>query len=192
MREALTQTPISAVLELVVQNDLRPRQIAAVHVRTLARAADILADPSKYDPRTREAAGHSLPYCVAAAIVHRRVTPAQFTPAALGDPAVRALLPRVKVSADPEADRLFPAVQRATVRIETVDGRAFSRTLDHPKGDARDPLDEGGLESKFASLAEGVLGDARRRRLLALVRALEDVPAASALMREVVADVPRP
>src|SRR5499427_5393328 len=45
--EALTHTPISAVLALVKDHDLRPDDIAKVHVRTTARGADILSDPSK-------------------------------------------------------------------------------------------------------------------------------------------------
>ncbi len=73
--EALTHAPISAVLDLVREHDLAPDQVEKVHIRSLARAADILADPSKYDPRTKETADHSLPYVIAAAIVDRQVTP---------------------------------------------------------------------------------------------------------------------
>ena len=51
--EALTHTPISAVLQIVQEHDLAPEQVAKVHIRSLARAADILADPSKYDPRSQ-------------------------------------------------------------------------------------------------------------------------------------------
>src|SRR6202451_3230137 len=79
--EALTHTPISSVLALVQDNGLSPNDIARVHIRTTARGADILSDPSKYDPRTKETADHSLPYVIAAAIAERQVTPLQFTPA---------------------------------------------------------------------------------------------------------------
>ncbi len=58
--EALTHTPISAVLDLVKSNDLHPDQVEKIQIRSLARAADILSDPSKYDPRTKETADHSL------------------------------------------------------------------------------------------------------------------------------------
>ena len=60
--EALTHAPISAVLDLVKENNLKPEQIAKVQIRTVARAADILADASKYDPHSKETADHSLPY----------------------------------------------------------------------------------------------------------------------------------
>ena len=44
--EALTHAPISATLDLIKEHDLKPEQIAKVHIRSLARAADILADPA--------------------------------------------------------------------------------------------------------------------------------------------------
>src|SRR5207237_3446426 len=71
--EALTHAPISAVLDLVKKNDLHPDQVEKIQIRSLARAADILSDPSKYDPHTKETADHSLPYVIASALVHRRV-----------------------------------------------------------------------------------------------------------------------
>src|SRR5690349_13917893 len=95
--EALTHTPISAVLDLVTEHDLQPEQITEIHIRSLARAADILADPSKYDPRSKETADHSLPYCIAAAVVDRQVTPAQFTPEKIADARIREQLRKVVV-----------------------------------------------------------------------------------------------
>lgn len=190
--EALTHTPISAVLDLVVENDLKPEQIAAVHIGTLARAADILADPSKYDPRSAETAGHSLPYCIAAAIVHRQVTPAQFTMASINDPLLRAQMPKIKVNADPAVEKLFPALQRAVVRVETVNGRTFSRTVDFPKGDARNPLTDQEIAMKFSALAEGVLTQARQRAVIDAVWNLESIATVSALMRQLAADVTGP
>ncbi|HTE88560.1 MAG TPA: MmgE/PrpD family protein, partial [Terriglobales bacterium] len=95
--EALTHTPISATLDLVKQNDLESDQVQKVQIRSLARAADILSDPSKYDPRSKETADHSLPYVIAAALVDRQVTPAQFTMEKIMDPAIRAQLKKIEV-----------------------------------------------------------------------------------------------
>ena len=88
--EALTHAPISAVLDLVRENDLTPERVETVQVRSLARAADILADASKYDPRSKETADHSLPYVIAAALVDRQVTPRQFTAEKISNPTIRA------------------------------------------------------------------------------------------------------
>ncbi|HZD33008.1 MAG TPA: MmgE/PrpD family protein, partial [Candidatus Angelobacter sp.] len=117
--EALTHTPISAVLALVKDNDLKPNDIAKVHIRTTARGADILSDPSKYDPHTKETADHSLPYVIAAAIAERQVTTLQFTMDKIMDPTIRQQLHKIVVAADPEIEKVFPALQRVVVTIHS-------------------------------------------------------------------------
>jgi 2-methylcitrate dehydratase len=163
--EALTHAPISAVLDIVIGNDLAPERIAKVHIRSLARAADILADPSKYDPRTKETADHSLPYVIAAAIADRQVTPAQFEPEKIMDPRIREQLRKIEVVADPEIEKVFPRLQRVIVTVKTTDGREFTRQLDYPKGDPRNPLTDREIEEKFDALAAPVLSEDRRRRV---------------------------
>ncbi len=180
--EALTHAPISAVLDLLNENDLKPEQVEKVKIRSLARAADILADPSKYDPRTKETADHSLPYCIAAAIVDRQVTPAQFTMEKILDPTVRAQLRKVEVVADPEIEKLFPALQRVAVTITTTGGKTFSKQLDYPKGDPRNPLSDAEIEQKFSALADGVLSRPQQKRVIEAVWKLETIGSVSKLM----------
>src|SRR5207248_533824 len=180
--EALTHAPISAVLDLVKNNDLHPEQIQKVQIRSLARAADILSDPSKYDPHTKETADHSLPYVVAAAIVDRQVTPSQFEMKKIMDPMIRAQLKKVEVVADPEIEKVFPALQRVIVNITTTDGATFSKQLDYPKGDPRNPLSDQEIEEKFAALAEGVLSSGAQKRLKDTIWNLETVGSVSKLM----------
>ncbi len=186
--EALTHAPISAVLDLVIGHDLAPEDVAEVHIRSLARAADILADPSKYDPRSKETADHSLPYVIAAAVVDRQVTPAQFTPEKIMDPGIRAQLPKVKVTADPEIEAAFPKLQRVGVTIRTADGRELTRELDYPKGDPRNPLTDGEVEEKFDALAAPVLSQEARGRIKDAVWGLDKVEKISDLMAMCVAD----
>src|SRR5436305_4497359 len=180
--EALTHTPISATLDLVKQNDLKPEQVQQVQIRSLARAADILSDPSKYDPRSKETADHSLPYVIAAALVDRQVTPAQFTMEKIMDPAIRAQLKKIEVVADPEIEKVFPALQRVVVNITTTDGRSFTKQLDYPKGDPRNPLSDQEIEEKFSALAEGVLSPGAQRKLKDAIWNLEKASSVSKLM----------
>jgi 2-methylcitrate dehydratase len=187
--EALTQTPISAVLDLVKQNDLKPHQVQKVQIRSLARAADILSDPSKYDPRSKETADHSLPYVIAAAIVDRQVTPVQFTMEKIMNPAIRAQLKKVEVVADPEIEKVFPALQRVIVNIATTDGRTLTKQLDYPKGDPRNPLSDAEIEEKFGALAEGVLSTGAQKKLKDAIWNLEKVGSVGKLMALMRADV---
>ena len=180
--EALTHAPISAVLDIVIANDLAPEVVEKVHIRSLARAADILADPSKYDPRSKETADHSLPYVIAAAVADRQVTPAQFEQDKIMDPRIREQLDKVEVVADPEIEKLFPKLQRVIVTIHTTDGREFTKQLDYPKGDPRNPLTDQEVEEKFDALAAPVLSDEARKRLKDAVWSLEKVGSVSELM----------
>ncbi len=181
--EALTHTPISAVLELVKEHELTPEQVEKVHIRSLARAADILADASKYAPRSKETADHSLPYVIAAALVDRQVTPRQFIPEKINDPRIRAQMKKVEVVADPEIERVFPALQRVVVEIHMTDGRALEKQLDYPKGDARNRLTDSEIEEKFTALADPVLSKAAQKNVKEAVWSLEKLESVSALMR---------
>jgi len=186
--EALTHTPISAVLDLVKMNDLHPEQVEKIQIRSLARAADILSDPSKYDPHTRETADHSLPYVIAAALVERQVTPVQFTMEKIMDAKIRAQLNKVEVVADPEIEKVFPALQRVIVNITTTDGRTFSKQLDFPKGDPRNPLTDQEVEEKFGALAEGVLSAGAQKKLKEAIWNLEGSDSVRKLMTLMKAD----
>ena len=186
--EALTHTPISAVLDLVKRNDLRPEQVRKIKIHSLARAADILSDASKYDPRTKETADHSLPYVIAAALVERQVTPAQFALEKIMDPTIRAQLEKVEVVADREIEKVFPALQRVVVEITTTDERHLTEQLDYPKGDPRNPLTDAEVEEKFAALAEGVLSSGAQKKLKEAIWNLEKISSVTRLMALMKAD----
>jgi 2-methylcitrate dehydratase len=182
--EALTHAPISCTLDLIKENDLAPEQVEKVHIRSLARAADILADPSKYDPRTKETADHSLPYVIAAAVADRQVTPLQFTEKKIMDPKIRAQLHKVEVVADPEIEKLFPELQRVIVTVKTTDGTEHTKQIDYPKGDPRNPLTDQEIEEKFDALAESVLSGKSMQRVKEMVWNLDKLETITELMEE--------
>jgi 2-methylcitrate dehydratase len=186
--EALTHTPITATLYLLRENELTPDDVREVRIDTIARAADILSDPSKYDPRTKEAADHSLPYCIAAALTDGMVTPAQFEEDKLTDPRLRAQLPKIKVRANEEFEGLFPKVQACRVEIDTGDGRTLSRRIDIPKGDPRDPMTSGELDAKFAALSSRSFTETRRAGIRQAVFSLDELECVTGLIGLTVAD----
>jgi 2-methylcitrate dehydratase len=182
--EALTHAPISATLDLVNEHDLAADEVEGVTIYSLARAADILADPSKYDPRSKETADHSLPFVIAAAVADRQVTPIQFTDAKIMDGRIRAQLPKVKVVADPEIEAVFPELQRVRVVVKTSDGRELEKRLDYPKGDPRNPLTDDEISGKFKALAEGVATAEDVARMQAAIKRTEEFDDVRELMQE--------
>jgi len=95
---------------------------------------------------------------------------------------IREQLKKVEVVADPEIEKVFPALQRVIVNINTTDGRCFSKQLDYPKGDPRNPLTDAEVEEKFAALAEGVLTPSAQKRVKDAVWNLERVGSVSEVM----------
>lgn len=163
--EALTHTHLSATLKVMQGHGLKHTDVDEVIVTTIARACDILFDPHKYRPESRETADHSLPYCIAAAIVDGKITTASFSDEKLKDPAIWQTIDRIKGEASLEFEQMFPAKQPSRVRIRTTDGREFSEYLEYPKGDPREPMTEADLDAKFGGLADGRLSPAAQRRV---------------------------
>ena len=186
--EALTHQPITATLDLVREEKIAPYDIERILVKTTTRGADILSDPSKYKPTTKETADHSLPYGVAVAAAKGHVLPSDFGDAALKDPLVWELLPRIQVVADPEIDALFPKVKRAIVTITTKKGETFTRQEDFAKGEPNRPLSQEELVAKFRANAGRVMSPRRIDRVVERTLRLEDVKKTGDYMRLVVRD----
>jgi 2-methylcitrate dehydratase len=174
--EALTHSPISAALELVKTHDIGADQVTHVRVRTIARAKDILADPTKYHPETKETADHSLPYVIGAAIMDRMITPLQFTPQRIADPKLHALLQKIEVVADPDFERQFPAKKCSGVAITTTDGRTVEKEVDFPRGYPQNPMTNADLEEKFRALTSEVLDKPSQDRVIEAVADLDCAP----------------
>ena len=164
--EALTHQPMSAVQCIMKSNGLTAEDVAKIHIRTTARGADILSDPSKYDPQTKETADHSLPYCLAAVAADGGVYPNSFEQDKLFDPRIRRLLGLIEVVADVEIDAMFPGTKRAVAKIDTLDGRSFEATVDHAKGSPQNPMTDEELVAKFRANADGVVDTARQDAII--------------------------
>ena len=95
-----------------------------IKVEVIARAADILGDPHKYRPDSKETADHSLPYCMAVGLVDGMVTPLQFKEERVLDKSLIPIMDKVKVVANDEFEALFPKFQPSRVTITTNDGKA--------------------------------------------------------------------
>jgi 2-methylcitrate dehydratase len=186
--EALMHSPVSATLHIMKSNQLKAEDVQSVLIESIARAADILSDAAKYDPQSKESADHSLPYCIAAAVAEGRVTPLEFKEDKLWDKRLRAQMAKVKVVANPDFEKAFPARQCTRVTITTNDGRTFTHAMDYPKGDPRDPMSVEEIGVKFNALASPIMSEGRQKTLKAAIFDLENVKDVAELMKLTAAD----
>ena len=163
--EALTHTHLSATLNAVVKNNITYDQIESVTLTTLAQAYDILFDPHKYRPESRETADHSLPYCIAAALVDHKITTQSFSDEKLKDPRIWEVIDKIKGEPSQEFEKMFPAKQPSKVVVKTKDGREFSEYLEYPKGDPREPMTMEDLDNKFEGLVGKLLTKGRQKEV---------------------------
>lgn len=186
--EALTHAPLTAVLRIVKTQQVGPDDVESIEVKTIRRAADILSDPSKYNPDSKETADHSLPWCIAAAVARGRVTPAEFTDEALKDAGIRGVINKVKVVAEPAFEELFPKLQVCEVTFVLKNGERITERVDYAKGDPRDPLTDEEIAQKLTALSEGLLSPRRRGEILATIEELESSDNVIELVELLVAD----
>lgn len=171
-----SHSPIGASLEVLSQGPLDPADVQSVHVRTYNTVKTHFS--SKNVQKTM-AARLSVPYCVAAALVDGEITQKQFSPARYEDPAVRAMLEKVEVIADPDLNPLYPEKFPARVIVTLRNGQTREATFMYPKGDPKNPLSRAELLTKFRGNLDGVTSAARAETLIALIEDLENADMAA-------------
>lgn len=174
--EALTHAPISCVLDICSEHGIPAEDVAEVRIQTLVKAADILSDPTKYDPQTRETADHSLPYCIAVALAYGRVTPDLFEQSVIFEERVRMSLNKIKVSANMEFEAAFPALQRCHVAVDTTSGETYEKQVDYPVGDPRNPMSAEQMAAKFDALCGEEVSAERRTEIRSAIDRMEELP----------------
>ncbi|MDP2689868.1 MAG: MmgE/PrpD family protein, partial [Deltaproteobacteria bacterium] len=167
------QSAIGAAIELAEEMGEEAEGIEAVTVRTFGAAVEIISGPEKWRPATRESADHSLPFCVAAALLDRNITLATFTER-LFDPDILALVDRIRVVKDPELDRLYPEAMPNRVEVTLGSGRFLSRESVYPKGHPKNPLTDEEVEEKFRALGSWFLPGRRLERALGALWRLDE------------------
>lgn len=131
---------------LAISATVDPADIVGVDVGTSAYALSIVGDSP--GPQTGTQARFSMHYCVAAALVDKRLGPSSFTDDAVRRPDVRRIMDLVAVGVDePMRDDLeHPA--RVTVRLAS--GRQLSETVAFASGKPARWFTRQRLSEKFA------------------------------------------
>jgi 2-methylcitrate dehydratase PrpD len=174
-----THPTLDVVLDLRRREGLLADDIERIDVDVDAITPTVLI----YDtPATGLQAKFSLPFCVAAAIVYGRVGVETFLPDRLGDPAVRALMPRVAMRVDPAFDNGAPPLTQTRVTMVLRDGRELVEQADGARGYPAQPASDAELDAKFLGCARGVIPLSSAEHALAMLREFEALPDVRALM----------
>ena len=144
-------------------------------------------DATRWAPTTRETADHSMPYVVAAALLDGAVTDASFTPAKMTDPAMAALMAKIKMQSDDRLDSLYPEGAPARVSIRTKAGKSLTKEVIYPRGHAKNPLSEADVLAKFHDMTAARLNATRRAEVIDTLLKLDEVSDISSVIRQLAA-----
>jgi 2-methylcitrate dehydratase len=179
---------ILATLAIVIENDLKPADIAAVRIRTGLRECRHTASLVKKYPRDAENADHSAFYANAFAIKERHFGPSSVDPENLNDPVILGLIEKITVEPDPG---LPEHSSQGSSIITTKDGRVLEKRVEIPHGFAGDPLTDAELEDKFREMALKHLNEAQIQKIFNTIWDLETQDNLTDLMKMMIVKRPQ-
>ncbi len=179
--EYMTHTPLEAMYTIVEEHGLKPDDIDTMHLKIYEFAMQ-LASEECYQPKTREQADHSLPYCLVVGLMEGDIGPEQFAHEQWKNPEVLDLMSRIKVTMDPELDKIYPAARPAHLEIRTRSGEIFQKRVDYPKGDPNNPMSDEEVQAKFRRLAEPLMRKPQIQSIIDTVNTLETLDDIHSLM----------
>jgi 2-methylcitrate dehydratase PrpD len=168
-----SHSALDAVLHLVSENDLKPKDINEILVKTNSSAHKSVA--RIFEPKTITEAQFSLPFTIGLAILERRVFIDQFTMERIKDPQVLALAQKVKITIDPQIDQNYPGHWSTEVKIITNGGREITKYVKDPPGELENPLPKSMVQEKFQSLSNTVLPPDRIKKVEKMIFYIEEV-----------------
>ncbi|MCB1356877.1 MAG: MmgE/PrpD family protein [Maritimibacter sp.] len=139
-----------------------PDEIEAIRIEGYGPTKDICDRP---DPQVAQEARFSAQYCLSAQMVLGGVRLAAFTPEALADAQIRALMPRITVERAEDLAAEYPRKRMARLHLRLKDGRAWSQFQPSRRGDPDNPISRADLEAKYRDLAGPVLAATELDRL---------------------------
>ena len=168
-------TALEAFKEVIDKNRLRAADIERVVVGLTRRPFEVVAQKSRVEPDSIEAADHSLTFSMALLATRGTVYPRDFTAETLEDEQVLSFAKKIEIEVNEELDREYPLhrARPAIVSVYTRDGLAGTARSIYPLGDFRAPLSDDQLFGKFNDLTETMHGRDHARRLWDAIFALD-------------------
>jgi 2-methylcitrate dehydratase len=166
------QTPIDVSLDLSAKIPDK-KAIESITVKTYEVAYRNGALPSAQSPTSRAGRTHSIPYCVATALL-KPVSYEDFDESRSTDPDLVELIKRIHVVNDPELTKAYPERSRCVIEITLKDGRTIRGERDYPKGDPGDPLSDREIESKLKTYFFFAASDSEKEAIIEKLWKLEE------------------
>lgn len=149
------------------------KDIDRMEMESFEAAVSIIgSEKEKWRPTSRETADHSMGYMTVAALIDGDVTLETFQPKRFTNEKYLNLLDRTTIREADDLNAGYPDGIPNRVRVFMKDGKVYEKTVKYPRGHAGNPMTDEEVESKFHTLADGVIPGKMQRKLLTSMWAL--------------------
>jgi 2-methylcitrate dehydratase PrpD len=171
------QSAVIAAMQLQQQHGISEHDINTVRIGSFHESVRL----ATANPQTTEQAQYSLPFPVAAALVHGKLTVNEIDGDGLSDSRVNTLSSAIQLYEVDAYNQAFPQRRISEVVIVMNDGSTFESGPVEATGDPEIPLTSAEIDAKFFQFAEPVLGQEHTTRLHKHIKNMGDAPDLTAL-----------
>ena len=164
------QSAVIAALNVLQEHGFDAVDIESVSIGSFHESVRL----ATANPDTTEQAQYSLPFPVAAALVHKQLSVNEIQGAGLQDKAVHQLSQSIKLYEVDTYNDAFPLHRISEISITLKDGRVLQSGPTETDGDPEMPLDEKAINNKFDLFATPLLGALQTSTLRNYIRNMGD------------------
>ena len=171
-----TNAPVDLALELKRKHQIASEDIREVKLVTYDYVLNCpwLIDTDGFHSPLE--AMLNIPFCVAVALMEGRLNLDDFTDEKVRDPRVRVLTRKFVTVEDPSFSKTYPKERNNRLEITMREGKTFTASSANAKGSSLYALTYEEVASKFKSLADAVIGQAKAEEIIRVVGTLETIP----------------
>lgn len=174
-----THYAIDMVMDLRREHGFTAADVGSVHLVVGLANYRNLAYP---DPQDEMEARFSMQYCIARALTQDVLRLTDFTPQAVGDPHIRALLPRISMEVMPPEEENASLRPSHRARLTLTSGQVMEARRAHARGTLAEPFSAAERHAKFLDCVTPHLGERRTEEAWLALNAIEDHPAPANLL----------
>ncbi len=176
---ARTHPAIDALLEMVMQKDIRAQDVESIACSGSYTTPQMLIHSR---PRTALEGKFSMEFCLALALLERRVELPQFKDQKVQDPKIQETIKKVSFSIRPDLNTIENSGNPSTtVKILMKDGREFTKTVDEARGTPQNPLTVEEVREKYRHCVKGIQSKKEMEKTIEIVENLEALKKISTL-----------
>ncbi|MFH1757759.1 MAG: MmgE/PrpD family protein [Pseudomonadota bacterium] len=176
---ARTHPAIDAMLDMVVRNDIHSEDVKSISCAGSYTTPTMLIHSR---PQTSLEGKFSMEFCMALALLERKVKLSQFQDKKVQDPKIQEIIKRVTFSIRPDLNNIENSGNPSTtVKVLLKDGREFTKTVDEAKGTPGNPLSSDEVRDKYRQCVKGIQTPKEREKTIGIVEDLEKLKKISTL-----------